>query len=882
MQSTDASVSSCYSQAQLQTAGKSRKSSTRKKRKRPSSVQIQDQGGDDSLEQSNNHEGEGESCRAATELSEQTLGRQNPAKRRKTRSGIVEQNPHSGSSLSPPSSTKATLKTQPQPQIYTQTRTTSQSQPPPPKPNLMHKPNRTKQMDPLLIPDDVFIEIFTHLSSPADLAAIVRVCRRFRDLGRTQLLRELRWVRAEATRKNLEAWERCGWEAGELMLPRKVTVGVGFDFGTGHYGFDEYMHHTYDDAHPQMTPEMRLYDALYAQLPRFTQLHTLALDGTVVSLHTYDVLRGMPALRTLGLVNCTYIRLAVAFGAQIAAVAELAAAKAGVRTSTGSGWAVGGVEALPSVSSSLANATAPMMAAPARLAWSGSRAEWAANMRVPAAYAFARLPITALVLDKIHSGASAGGNDWDQGSNVFHPMGLVFARNLERLRMVWTPGAAEAWAFAWATYGADGAGAGGSWGGVLHNIKELDVTIPMLTRDLVDSFVAFVGCCTRTCISSKGKGKGKGKERGPRIRLVVERHNFSEQHVGSVLVPVAGVWSYEGPLAIARTFLDVEADVDANQDTEDEGEGADEGANANASMNTNTDTDMHLRKVVMTESLELPALLRGLEHLPKSVQALEVRMRTWDVEVLFAVRELFRDVRELVVRYGRGEFGGDFFVTLGANILFDLPHLTTLKLMRDTSCVLPVGRHPGGHGHGYVTQNLYQQPQNTNTNTNTNNGNGGVGIAQGAPPGNVPVYNYPNGSGGLGQGLDLWADDDAEEADGDADGEGGGEEDQGGDVGEADEDAGADDDGPSTPSPPPTLHSHSHSHSQARSRAQRGSKSRPLLQSQSLMNRSGLRDYLVGWGRYCKRLRCVQVCRGRVWERAFEGDGWRERRVDVG
>ncbi|PPQ80274.1 hypothetical protein CVT25_003695, partial [Psilocybe cyanescens] len=546
-----------------------------------------------------------------------------------------------------------------------------------------------KQMDSMLIPNDIFIEIFTHLS-PADLAVIVRVCQQFRDLGQGQLLRELRWVRSKATWKNLEAWERCKWNGPELMMPRKVTVGVGFDFGTGYY--DIAVRYTfififfiypfngrtgYDNATLQMTRKMRLYDALYTQLPRFEQLQTLVLDSTVVSLHTYYVLGGMRALRTLSLVNCTYIRLADKFRDQIAAVRELAESKLGICSS--SGWRVGSLDPM---SSSLSNTAAPMIAAPTRLEWSGSRAEWAANMHIPSEYPFERPDITALVLDRIHSGESTGGNDWDQERNAFHPMGLVFARGLEKLRVVWTPGAAEAWAFAWATYGEDGGDAPWScsgiakWTGVLDNIKDLDVTFPMLTRDLVNSFVAFVGCCTRTDILSTGKGKGKRKGgeigRGPRIRLVVERHNFSEQDVGTVLIPVAGVWSYEGPLAFARTFLDVSGvEVDGSDDE-------------NVNTNANTNTDRRLRKVVMTESLELPALLRGLKDLPKSVQSLEVRMQTWDVEVLLAVRELFQDMRKLVVWYGGGEFGEDFFATLGANILSDLTNLTMLKLVRDT------------------------------------------------------------------------------------------------------------------------------------------------------------------------------------------------------
>lgn len=46
----------------------------------------------------------------------------------------------------------------------------------------------------------------------------------------------------------------------------------------------------------------------------------------------------------------------------------------------------------------------------------------------------------------------------------------------------------------------------------------------------------------------------------------------------------------------------------------------------------------------------------------------------------------------------------------------------------------------------------------------------------------------------------------------------------------------------------------------------------------SVLDKVDIRDYLVGWNRYCKMLRCVQFSRGRVWERKFEGDRWLERR----
>lgn len=49
----------------------------------------------------------------------------------------------------------------------------------------------------------------------------------------------------------------------------------------------------------------------------------------------------------------------------------------------------------------------------------------------------------------------------------------------------------------------------------------------------------------------------------------------------------------------------------------------------------------------------------------------------------------------------------------------------------------------------------------------------------------------------------------------------------------------------------------------------------PLV-STSALDYSDLGDYLMGWNRYCKSLRFVQIDPHRAWERRFEGDIWEE------
>ncbi|KAH9484712.1 hypothetical protein JR316_0001612 [Psilocybe cubensis] len=621
-------------------------------------------------------------------------------------------------------------------------------------------------MDPYNIPDDVFLEIFGHLSSPADLAAIVRVCRRFKVLACKPLLRKLLWIREEATWANLHWWERTvedeaseneSGDMNPLMLPRKVTLGVRFDFGIGYYGFNT-------------TPAKSLYDAIYTQLSLFPSLHTLCLQNTIISLHTYTVLRDIPTLRNLRIVNCTYIRLAASFAEQNAAVAELTS-----QPSPGCHHLI-------------------TPRAQSKVQWTGSPTQWAANMTIPRSFPFANLPITHLKLHSLHDGANSQ-------RHGLHPVGLLLASGLEKANVLWTTAVADAWAFMWDSVGGRDSAAVAA-AGMLQSIKELNVTIPMLTRDIVDSFVSFVGSCVRTV---------NGRRRRPRVKLVVQKHNFSDQHIMGVDIPIGGVFSYVGPLAIARSFLDVDVESDSAHGQ-----------------------DMRLRTVVMTEALELPLLLRGLERLPRSIHSLEVRVRTWDVELLFAVRELFRDIKELVVKYGRGELGEDFLVTLGANILFDLPNLTTLKLMVDASCIV-------------TKRNSFSNPNQNTYVINT------------APnPQNVTFYNHPSGANFTGahfapapgaQGQAWHAQNSGAVPFGDMNGD---------DFDFLDEDGNLlfvdSDHRPSSPSP---------------------SAGEDCFESASSPD---IKDYLVGWNRYCKQLRCVQFSAGRIWERKFEGDRWRESR----
>jgi hypothetical protein len=58
--------------------------------------------------------------------------------------------------------------------------------------------------------------------------------------------------------------------------------------------------------------------------------------------------------------------------------------------------------------------------------------------------------------------------------------------------------------------------------------------------------------------------------------------------------------------------------------------------------------------VTVTESLEVTHLLAGLERLSKNIRTLDLQLRKYDNEVLFAIRQLFPDVESVVIRFGKG------------------------------------------------------------------------------------------------------------------------------------------------------------------------------------------------------------------------------------
>ena len=134
--------------------------------------------------------------------------------------------------------------------------------------------------------------------------------------------------------------------------------------------------------------------------------------------------------------------------------------------------------------------------------------------------------------------------------------------------------------------------------------------MPLLSRDLLDELAGFVDRCPPSL----------------RVRLKIEKHNLSDTQMAAIQVPSKGLWNYEGPLAIIASSV----------------------LKARGSST--------LTHVKVAETFELPTLLDGLAKLPSGIEALDIQVGRWDIEMLFAVKALFKGIKHLVVKYVRGGF----------------------------------------------------------------------------------------------------------------------------------------------------------------------------------------------------------------------------------
>jgi len=180
-------------------------------------------------------------------------------------------------------------------------------------------------------------------------------------------------------------------------------------------------------------------------------------------------------------------------------------------------------------------------------------------------------------------------------TSPFHPLCLLTAPMLSSLSITWTANISTRYAQ-------------NRW--TLRSLNDLAVTMPLLSRDLLDELAGFVDRCPPSL----------------KVRLKIEKHNLSDTQMAAIQVPSKGLWNYEGPLAII----------------------------ASSAMKARGSST--LTHVKITETLELSPLLDGLAKFPRGIEALDIQVGRWDIEMLFAVKALFQGIKQLVIKYVRGSF----------------------------------------------------------------------------------------------------------------------------------------------------------------------------------------------------------------------------------
>ena len=145
------------------------------------------------------------------------------------------------------------------------------------------------------IPDDVWIEIFENIAEPPTLARLIRTCRRFQDLAKRPLLREIRWFQSVSTVRNIESWRR-GYQ-DLVSLPRKLTLCLSFDTNARNlahpvsllwYGHLLFSHNgTFRDPMKLTSTTLFIYRYRYLLVWKSLSLSTLAFHLSLIPFLLY-------------------------------------------------------------------------------------------------------------------------------------------------------------------------------------------------------------------------------------------------------------------------------------------------------------------------------------------------------------------------------------------------------------------------------------------------------------------------------------------------------------------------------------------------------------------------------------------------------------------
>lgn len=326
----------------------------------------------------------------------------------------------------------------------------------------------------------------------------------------------------------------------------------------------------------------------------------------------------------------------------------------------------------------------------------------------------------------------------------------------------------------------------------LPSIQLISLTVIKLTHDGELAISAFLALCTNTELKVS-----------LRVHDTEIRDRADTTTTTTTTVGIRNVWKYQGPVAVLRLL---------------------------SSSSPHTNQISHL---TLTDSLNTKSLISGLERLGSShINVLSVKMHVWDVEVLYAIRGLFREcVEEVRVEFGVGGVDENFAITLGANILPDLKNLRVLKIVQESSCVALTRE---GRVNRYIQYNTHHHQDYDSD--DDDDGNGPVAAHPTAAHTNV-------NAGAVGMGV-TWNN-----------------------IHHAN----------ITHIPAwPNNHVSSSGPSSNDTAAAAKTSATPTL---TLFDDTDFEGYLLGWNRYCRKLRYVQFKRGSAWMRRFEGDAWVERAV---
>ncbi|KDR65926.1 hypothetical protein GALMADRAFT_217308 [Galerina marginata CBS 339.88] len=367
---------------------------------------------------------------------------------------------------------------------------------------------------------------------------------------------------------------------------------------------------------------LRQYVVMHACIPFFTSLREVVLHETTVSPYTYTVLATLPALRSLSLLRCTFSGLLQPPAPAIAAMFL-------------------SLSFLPGNSDH------------------HQEQYHEQEQKVVQPTTFTPLPITYLALTpkmpiNYYYRPLTSVPAFHHPLNILH---TICASTISTLCVEWTDYLAALF--------------------VLHKwlfpaLRDLDATTPSLSRSLLQSLVAFV----HTCASD------------PKIEMGINEEHLLELQICALEMPLVGEWLQEGRLQVRLQ----EKEYVFNNDDDDFPFPASffrPPFYSSPYVHTH-DEQPTLDRFAPTQSLSVGSLLSALERLPKTLQILEVKLVKWSIgegtELLFAIRELFPDIRSLVFRYGEGGLPANLFVTLSGDIIPGLPNLHTLKLISDPAC----------------------------------------------------------------------------------------------------------------------------------------------------------------------------------------------------